>query len=360
MTTKIFILAGGQGTRFWPVSRAKRPKQFLALGKTGDSLLSATVKRVSPLVNDGEVFVVTSEALEVQVREHAPAVGVITEPRAKNTAASIGLAAIHAAAVDPSTVILCLPADHAVANEEILRTALKDAIELAADQPVLVTIGITPSFPHTGYGYIQRGRGLGAGRYAVKRFFEKPNLERAQSYCESGDFYWNSGMFAWRADTLLAALMTCMPVLYEGLRRIQPTIGSAQYDSTVATVFESLESVSIDFGVLEHVKNCAVVEAKDFGWNDVGSWDAWAEQFPPDAHGNVVVGDFLGVDCSNCIVRAEGISGTSGGRVTALLGVQDLVVIDTGDALLVCRRNRVQEVKKIVDELRARGRTDLI
>jgi mannose-1-phosphate guanylyltransferase len=344
------------------------PKQFLALGTTSEPMITATAARVRAMQPPPALWIVTSEMLVAQTKHLVPDATVIAEPIGRNTAPSIGLAAAVAAKTNPEAVLVILPADHAVANPDTLRSVLGSAVSLARQRDVLVTIGIAPTFPHTGYGYIQRGAPLGGspGWFEVRHFFEKPNLERAQAYCDSGDFLWNSGMFAFRASVVLAAIEEYLPALGEGLRTIQRAWGTPRQDQVLKEVFPTLESISIDVGVLEHVKNRALVEAKDFGWNDVGSWDAWAEQFPTDARGNVCSGDVLAIDSESCIVRVEAYRMAddgrpeSGRRLVALLGVSDLVVIDSGDALLICPRSRVQEVKKVVDALRTEGRSELV
>jgi mannose-1-phosphate guanylyltransferase len=249
--------------------------------------------------------------------------------------------------------MVMLPADHAVMAEDRLIAVLREAVELAAAEPVLVTIGIQPTAPNTAYGYIKRGVSLRGNAYMVHRFFEKPNQERANSYYESGQFVWNSGMFVARVDTIMNAFEEHMPPLYNALERIASVIGTPQEAAVVEEEFQALESVSIDFGVLEHARNCAVVCADQFGWNDVGAWDAWADHFAHDKRGNLCLGDVLAIDSQNCVIRSEH-------KLTAVVGASDLVVIDSGDALLVCPKGRVQDVKLIVEELKKRGRTDLL
>lgn len=347
------ILAGGQGARFWPISRKHRPKQFLSISSNGESLIQATARRIEPLCGKDKLYVVSNAMLAPLIREHVPHAKVISEPVARNTAASIGLAALYVEQEDPKGVFACFPADHAVKDEAKLLAVLREAASIAAAHDVLVTIGIKPSFPHTGYGYMKRGTPIAGNGYQVSRFYEKPNLERAKRYFESGEFFWNSGMFVWRADVILKAFKEFMPALYQGLMRIKPVLGKPEEGKVVAEVFEGLESISIDFGVLEHARNCALLAADHFGWNDVGSWDAWAENFRPDEMGNLLHGDALVLDCKNCVVHSEK-------RFTAVIGAQDLVVIDSGDALLVCPRSHVQDVRRVVDELKKRNRDNLI
>lgn len=352
---KIFavILAGGQGTRFWPVSRMKRPKQFLSISDDGESLIQATARRVRPLVGEHSTYIVTNTLHEPLIREHVPDAVVISEPVGRNTAASIGLAAVYVDRTCPDAVCVVLPADHAIGNSGLLCDAILKAADVARTHDMLVTIGVRPTFPHTGYGYIKRGKNLADGAYRVDRFFEKPSLERAEQYLEAGDFLWNSGMFVWRTSAILAAIKSFLPELAAGLDEIRAAIGTASEKETLERVFPTLESVSIDFGVLEHARNCAVVDAEPFGWNDVGSWDAWAEHFERDRDGNLLRGDVLAIEAKNCVVHSEH-------KFTAVLGVENLVVIDSGDALLICPSSEVQEVRKIVDALKQKKRTELL
>jgi mannose-1-phosphate guanylyltransferase len=350
---KVAILAGGQGTRFWPISRQTKPKQFLSISASGESLIQATYRRMLPLVKSSDILVVSNVAHKPHIEEHLPGVQIVCEPIARNTAAAIGLAALHIKRVSPGAAMILLPADHAVSDEERLRGTLKEAVRAATARDVLVTIGIKPTAPNTAYGYIKRGAKVDGDAYKVSRFYEKPSLERAKNYYDSPDFFWNSGMFVWRPEVILKAMADFMPALFEGLMKIEAALGTPQEQKTVAEVFSGLESVSIDFGVLEHARNCEVIAAQLFGWNDVGSWDAWAEHFTRDQSGNMVYGEALLLDASNCVVNSQS-------RLTALLGVDDLIVIDSGDALLVCPRGRVQDVKKIVEQLKKLGRGDLI
>ncbi len=354
-STKVVILAGGQGARFWPISRMKRPKQFLSISATGESLIQATARRIVPLVGEDNVLIVTNKLHEEGIREHVPYASLLCEPIGRNTAPALGLAALHVAHNDPESVMVCLPADHAVSDEKKLRETLQAAIGLAEDVDSLVTVGIPPLRPDTAYGYIQRGEPVPghSGSYAVNRFFEKPNQVRAQKYLDSGDFYWNSGMFTWRARVFLRALEQYLPGVYEALLTIEEHIGTEREQEATLAAFEKMESISVDFGVMEHAKNCSVVQALPYGWNDVGSWDAWADHFETDDEGNLLHGDALAIDSQGCVLY-------SADRMVALVGAKDLVVIDAGDSVMVCPREKVQDVRKIVKELKARGREDLI
>jgi mannose-1-phosphate guanylyltransferase len=330
-----------------------RPKQFLSISASGESLIQATARRVLPLVGKESVVIATNDLHVDLIREHVPYSQIITEPLKRNTAASIGLSAAILAKEDPETVMVVLPADHAVEDEENLRKSLQAAIDVARENALLVTIGIVPTSPNTAYGYIRRGEGLQDRAFAVERFYEKPSLGRAEKYLEDGNYFWNSGMFAWRASVFLDAVKEFMPELHEGLMEISDAVGSDEEAEVVHQVFERLPSISVDFGILEHARNCAVVEAFPYGWNDVGSWDAWAEHFQPDAEGNLIHGDAMALESRDCVISSED-------RMIAVLGVENLIVIDSGDALLICPRDRVQEVRKIVKKLKEDGRTELI
>lgn len=350
------ILAGGQGARFWPVSRLRRPKQFLSVSSDGESLIASSARRAERLSGRKNVLIITNVLHKAEVTEHVPYARILCEPVGRNTAASIGLAAVALRREGGDPVMVILPADHAVESEDLLIEALREGAALAQARDLLVTIGIPPTRPHTGYGYICRGAkipGAGDRCFEVARFYEKPSLERARKYLETGNFFWNGGMFVVRASVMLNAIAAHMPELYDGLCRIEAALGSSAEAAMVETVFADLDSISVDFGVLEHARNCAVVAAPPFGWDDVGSWESWAGHFAKDACGNVGQGDVLVLDGRNNVVHTKS-------RLVALLGVDDLVVIDTEDAVLVCPRGRAQDVRRVVEELKKKGRDDLV
>ncbi|MDZ4786033.1 MAG: mannose-1-phosphate guanylyltransferase [bacterium] len=348
------ILAGGQGTRFWPISRVARPKQFLSIAPGGESLIQATVKRLTSLCNLKDVVIVTNEKHESLVREHVPGCDVISEPVGRNTAASIGLAAINLIKNSPNSVMVVFPADHYVENVEKLLERIRVAVNVAKSGDYLVALGITASSANTAYGYIKRGEPHeNPGAYSVSRFYEKPSLERARKYIEEGGFYWNSGIFIWRPEVVLKGIETYMPELYKGLIEIRDSFGKSSELRVMEDVFNRLEGVSIDFGLLEHARNCVVVESGEIGWNDVGSWDAWAYHFKTDIQNNLLRGEALAIDSKDCVVY-------SSERLIAILGCEDLVVIDSKDALLVCPRSKVQDVKEVVAELTRSGRKNLV
>lgn len=347
------IMAGGSGTRFWPASRQKQPKQLLCL--TGErSLLQQTVDRLAPLVEPRRVLVVTGRAHAGQVREQLPELppeNILAEPQGRNTAAACGLAAAWVARRDPQAVCLVLPADHLITGEALFVSTLRRAAELAAGQPVLVTLGLTPRFPATGFGYIETGQVVDPEPpmvSTVAAFHEKPDRATAQEYLDGGRHLWNSGMFAWRAGMLLDELKLHLPPLAQGLAELAPALGGPEQDAALERIYPGLPAISVDHGVLEKSSRLRVVKA-DFGWSDVGSWEAMAELWAPDAQGNA--------SQDNQVVHldAKGNLVAAGGRLTALLGVEDLVAVVTDDVLMIAHRGRCQEVGRLLQELKERG-----
>lgn len=348
------IMAGGSGTRFWPLSRQSRPKQFLPLASERP-LIVDTLDRLPPLASAAETFVVCGPGHAPAVREllpDLPASHVIVEPAARNTAPAIGLAAIHVAHSDPQGVMVVLPSDHHIADEPAFRHTLEEAAQLAAEG-MLTTIGITPTRPDTGYGYIHLGAPLGDVAHRVQRFVEKPDLDRARAYLKSGDYLWNAGIFAMRADVILREIRQHLPKLAGALERIAPTIGTDRYEETLAREFSQAEPTSIDYGVMERAENIACVPGS-FGWSDVGSFAALPDVRPIDAHGNVAPKDAVLVDCRGCVVVGQP------GRTIAAVGLTDVVIVDAGDALLVVPRERAQEVRFAVEALKKRGAADVL
>ena len=353
------IMAGGSGTRFWPLSRRLRPKQFLAIG-TSRPLIEETVARLSPLVPPERVRVVAgahhAEAIRALLPE-LPEGGLLIEPAARNTAPCVGLAAIHLLREDPEAVMAVLPADHHIGDARGFRRLMAAAAERARAGEI-VTLGIRPSRPETGYGYIHYDRGdtqlteSGVEICAVQRFVEKPPKAVAERYLEHGGYLWNSGMFFFTARRILDDIARLLPQLSAALERIGEAIGTPQYDEVLAEQFAAVASVSIDYGVMEHAERVRVVPA-DIGWNDVGHWAALADFAEADAQGNVVAGEAVLIDTHNSIVHADP------GRSVAAVGVSDLVIVATPDAVLVCPRGRAQDVRRVVAELKRRGREDL-
>ena len=353
MSLHAVILAGGSGTRFWPLSRAARPKQFLAL-VTERTLIAETQARVQPLCPPGLTWVVCGPDHVAGVREalpDLPAAQVLVEPGARNTAPAIGLAAVHALRADPDATLLVLPSDHHIAQPDRFRERLQLAARTAASG-ALVTLGIHPTRPETGYGYLRRGALRPDGAYQVDAFVEKPNAETAARYLQDSAYSWNAGIFVFRADVYLDAVARHLPLLGEALAKIAAAPGDAD---AVRDAFLRAPSISIDYGVMEaearSTRRIALVPA-DIGWSDVGSFAALPEVKALDDRGNALAGDAIAIDCDDCVVLSEGE------RLIAAVGLRGLCVIDSGDALLVVPKDRAQDVRMIVDQLRAKGRTD--
>lgn len=357
----IVILAGGSGTRFWPLSRAARPKQLISI--TGDrSMLQRTVERVLPL-HPKRILIITNHLQadeterQMQPYDSVP-IDVIAEPAARNTAPAIGLAAALVAALDPSGTMVVLPADHFIKNEKMLRDTLVFAV-VSARNGFLVTLGIQPSRPETGYGYIEARMDSSdpdssRGPFPVARFVEKPPLAEALRYLEEGNFFWNSGMFIWRADTILDEMKTFMPALHEKLATLMQARTGSGLDGLkeqIASLYEDIESVSIDYGVMEKSSRVQMVPV-EMGWSDVGSWSALPEVIEPDRDGTVCVNaaGHIAIDSSECLIYADG-------KMVATVGVHNVVIVSTKDAILVCDRERCQDVKKVVEQLGATGQT---
>jgi mannose-1-phosphate guanylyltransferase len=345
------ILAGGSGTRFWPASRRHRPKQFLALaGADDEPLIAATVRRLEPLVPISDVWIATSTALLEATAEALPQVPrahLLAEPVARNTAPPIGWATSIIGRADPDCVLVVLPADHFIADEAAFRSTLERAIA-TAEKGLITTIGISPTRPETGYGYIELGPAIEPGVHSVERFYEKPDRARAERYLAGKRHLWNAGMFVYQAHVMRAAITKHLPALDAGLARIEADPAS------LAEVFPALPSISIDHGIMEKTDRIAVVPGS-FGWNDVGSWEVAWELARHDANGNSLPDGTVAIDATGNLVRELT---TSHGKRFALLGVHDLVIVETDDAILVMPRASAQDVRHVVDELIRRGESD--
>ncbi len=351
------IMAGGAGTRFWPASRSTRPKQLLPLGKDPrESLIAATVRRLSPLVEPKSVFIATgAHLLDATAREvpEVPRAQLLAEPTPRNTAPCIGWATSVIARIAPDALVAVLPSDHVISDEPAFRATIERAFQ-GAENGYLTTIGVVPTRPETGYGYVEVGGEVKPGVFAAERFVEKPDRARAEEYLASGRFLWNAGMFFFRASTMLGAIRSHLPALAEGLARLDAAAAKGREAEELAAVFPGLPSISIDHGVMEQAGHVAVVKG-DFGWNDVGSWESAWELAAHDSSGNAAAEGTVLVDAKGNLVRSLSTGGSK--KVIALVGVSDLVVVDTDDALLVMPRERAQDVRAVVDALKARGDT---
>lgn len=352
------IMAGGTGTRFWPRSREKHPKQLLRI-VGNDTMIRQTVARLTPIIPEDNIFVVTTQAQVNEIRSQLPNIpdsNFIIEPLGKNTAPCIGLGTLFMRRLDPNAVSVVLPADHLIQDEVQFRRRLSQADKIAAHTGALVTIGITPNYPATGYGYIQRTDTAveveDAIAYQVKTFAEKPNLETARRFLESGDFFWNSGIFVWRLDSIWREIEEHLPEIADGLTVIDQAIGTSEQESVTDRVYRQIRSISIDYGIMEYAKQVVVLPG-DFGWNDVGSWDEVYKIAAKDDAGNAVSGNHIVLDSHNCLIDAPE-------RVIAAIGLKDLIVVDTPDAVLICHRSQAQAVKDVVEQLKRRKTLELL
>lgn len=349
------IMAGGVGTRFWPRSKEKKPKQLIRIAGE-NTMIQDTVKRLEGLIDAKNVFVITNKVQKLRVKEllpHIPPENIIDEPFGKNTAACIGLASVLVKSKNPDAVTITLPSDHLIKDEEEFRKCLLGAAEFAYKSKGLVTIGITPTRPETGYGYIQFDeKGIDKNIYKVLTFAEKPNLSTARQFLESGDFLWNSGIFIWRVDSILNEIKQHLPDLYDGLEKIEESIGTNDFERQLVHVYGQLKSISIDYGVMEKSKEVFLTKA-DFYWNDVGNWEAVYEISPKNDEGNAIVGDVYTENTFDSYIFSPR-------KFSAVIGVANLIIINTNEALLVCHRNNVQDVRQVVDHLKLNKRTELI
>ncbi len=353
------ILAGGSGTRFWPLSRETTPKQLLKV--VGDeTMIQQTLVRLGDVMPVKNIYIITGQKYVFDIKNQTDQVGgaglkIIAEPSARNTAPAIGLAALHIRKRSPEAVMAVLPSDHVVTRPEAFRKVLMQAATVAK-KGYLTTIGVVPSRPETGYGYIQKGASLsktdGIEGFKVQRFVEKPDAATARKYLKSGDYLWNSGIFVWRVKDILAEMQKQIPDLYQGLMKIGRALGTKKEEEVMAAVFKELPSVSIDYGVMEKASKVAVISA-DIGWCDMGSWIALAEVSPKDRMGNVITGNVIDIASKDSIIYA-------GNRLIATIGLQGTVVVDTPDATLICGKEHTQDVRKVVDELKKKGAEELL
>jgi len=347
------ILAGGGGTRLWPLSRQRQPKHLLSL-YNDHTLLAQTYARVRPLIPAEHLVVITVAEHASAARSELPVIppsNIVIEPEGRGTGPCVGLTAMLIHKLDPHAVMISLHADHAIENEEGFRSVLQAAVS-AAQAGHLVTLGVTPTCPETGYGYIERGERLMQARghdvYRVQRFTEKPDLSRACSFVESGRYFWNSGIFVWQVSTILGEFRRLRPQLYERLMEIEPALGTPRQAEVMQRVWPMMQSVSIDVGIMEGANDVVVIPA-DVGWSDVGCWSSVATLLAPDADGNVAEGEHVALDCQDTYIH-------SSGRLVAGLGLRGMVIVETADAVLVCPKERAQEVKKLVEKLKKEGR----
>ncbi len=344
------IMAGGVGTRFWPASRAARPKQLLSFG-SGRPMVEDTLDRIGDLVPPERILIMTNAeyvGLMADLLPEVPRENILGEPACRDTAPCVGLAATVLAARDPEAVMAVMPSDHLIAPKELFGGSLVAAEAFLKTRPeTLVTFGIAPTAPATGYGYIKQGEKIhqaeGVAFYEVGKFHEKPNDETARSFLDEGGFLWNSGVFVWRADTILDKIRKYIPGLHSKLGLLAERVDSAQFGRLFEELYPTIEKISIDFGVMEKAEHRAVAAVK-YSWDDVGSWQSLERLIATDEDGNCVQGSCETLDATNLIVSARG-------GMVAAIGVEDLIIVHTPDATLVCKKQDAESVKKLVERL---------
>lgn len=350
-------MAGGKGTRFWPLSREKYPKQYLKLAGER-SLLQDTLMRLRDIARKGSVHIVTTEAQRDLVNWQAREVlssekdfSTVVEPEGKNTAPAIALMAFKLMKKDKDALLLVLPSDHFIRDVPPFEEAVEQAAALAAKGRI-VTFGITPSRPETGFGYIKAGRSLGGGAYNVSQFVEKPDLKTARKYLKQGGFYWNSGMFLFRAKDMVEELKRYMPATYKAFQAIKKNLNGKSEMKALKAAYGKVDEESIDYGIMERTKRVAVIKT-DFHWSDIGSWNALEEVINPDRDGNVMEGNVVSLDSTGSIFYTDD-------KLLGAVGLKDMVVVNTSDATLIIPKDRVQEVKALVSELKHRGKEEYL
>ena len=344
-------MAGGIGARFWPMSRTSHPKQFIDILGTGETLIQQTYKRFAKIINTENIYIVTNEAYKSLVKEQIPGISdeqILGEPARRNTAPCIAYANYRILARDPEACIVVAPSDHIILKEEIFLENILTALQAAEEHDWLLTLGIRPSRPDTGYGYIQFEEGMVYPKdlhlKKVKTFTEKPNLELATTFIKCGDFLWNAGIFVWSLKSIMKAFSDFLPEINILFRKGIGYYGTTGESAFINEAYGICKSISIDYGIMEKAGNVYVVKG-DFGWSDVGSWDEVVRLTPTDDAGNSIRGRTILVDSNNNYVDA-------GKKIVATIGVDDLIIISTDDAILVCKKERSQEVKEVVDFIR--------
>jgi mannose-1-phosphate guanylyltransferase len=352
----VLIMAGGRGTRFWPRSRKSLPKQFLSLTGDGKTMIQLTVDRLRPLVDIEDVFVSTNRDYAALVKEQIPDIpedNILCEPIGRNTAPCIGLGAIHIAKKYSDAIMIVLPSDHQIKMPDLFRDTLNEASMIAEEDNNLVTIGITPNYPETGYGYIKYDpEKRNKTGYSVDGFVEKPNLEKAQEYLSTNQYLWNAGQFVWKVSSIMNDIKQFMPDTYDKLQRIANTIGTDSYDFVLNEEFSAMESQSIDYGILEKASDIFVIPG-NFGWDDVGSWLAVERLQKSDDSNNIIAGNVLAVKTGNCIIQG-------GKKLIAAVDLDNMIIVDTDDALLICPKDHAGDIKEAMTTLENQGKEEYL
>jgi mannose-1-phosphate guanylyltransferase len=346
----VAIMAGGIGSRFWPMSRTAYPKQFLDVLNTGKTLIQWTFERYAKFIPIENIFIVTSEEYVSIVKEQLPLLpfeNIIAEPSRKNTAPCIAYISFKLAQKDPNAILVVAPSDHLILEENNFQQIVELSLDFVSNIKALVTLGIKPSNPNTGYGYIQyEGLEVAKGVYKVKTFTEKPNLEIAQSFLDSGDFLWNAGIFAWKVSAILAAFENLQPEMYELFDHEKANFNTAQEKTAIEKIYPQCTNISIDIAIMEKAKNVYVIPA-EFGWSDLGTWNSAYENIEKDYLGNAVASDnVVVIDATKCMIKAPQ------DKLVVVQGLDDFIVIDTKDVLLICSKDKEQSIKEYVAEVK--------
>lgn len=354
------IMAGGRGARFWPKSRERLPKHLLDI-TSEKTIIQETVDRIESIFPAENIFIVTGQSHADELIRQLPKIpieNIIIEPEGKNTAPCIGLASLYIKIKDPTAVMAIMPADHLIDDAKELCGCIAAACEMASRGEHILTIGITPTQPETGYGYIEQGKLIttvqGKDIFGVKSIREKPALKQAKSFLKKGEFYWNSGMFICRSDVILRSFKKLLPEIYDGLMEIERALGTSCEQEVLSCVYGKMTAISMDYGIMEKADNVLLLKG-DFRWSDVGSWDAVWEISKKDGNGNAVNSEdlFLGINTGNSLIHTSG-------KLIAIVGLDNLIVVETKDALLICRRGSSQDVKLLVEQLEKRKMKDYL
>ncbi len=362
MNNYAIIMAGGVGTRFWPKGRAKLPKQFLKIGSDSDTMIQKTVKRLDGMIPNTKIFIVTNINYKSLVKKqlpHIPEENIICEPFGRNTAPCIALACLYIKQFNPKAGVFVIPSDHIVNNVKDFQNVVKTGLSFVKDNGGIVTLGISPTKPETGYGYIQFDSDVLTEVtlpvtpeykdtvYKVKTFAEKPTLEVAKAFLESGDFLWNSGMFIFRVDTMMDEFKNNLPEIYSEMISLENKLYDKEFPKLLEDTYSQIKGISVDYGIMEKSSQVYTIRSY-FDWSDVGSWDEIYNMKQKDENGNLTQGMSVLINTKNCMVLNDQ-------RITAVVGCEDLLIIDTDNGLLVCKRGESQNVKEVVDYLRRKG-----
>lgn len=351
MKVAALIMAGGKGERFWPRCRVSHPKQFMDILGCGKTMIQLTVNRILPMVPIEDIYIATNESYKDLVRAQLPDIpeeNILCEPVGRNTAPCIGLGATYILSKNEDAVMMVLASDHLIKYEDTFREVMAEAVTVAEEGKNIVTVGITPDCPETGYGYIKKDNGITKGNAsAVERFVEKPDRETAMKYLQDGNYFWNSGIFVWKASTVMASIREYMPDIYEHLEKIGSKIGAADEKAVLCEEFTAMRSESIDYGIMEKVSDIYVLPGR-FGWDDVGSWLAMGRIKGTDESGNTITGNVVTVNSKDCIIEA-------GDKLIAAVGLEGMVIVDTEDVTLIGDNVHMGEIKQILEKLRENG-----